>query len=176
MVEVNRAKRTRNTIIYHVLVIGIGIFMIYPILWLGGSSLKPDGEIWTRMSAIFPLKPTLQHYTDGWKGFGNISFAIFLQEHGYHIRSDHPGPGFFFRLYRLWIRQAPLSLEKVLVRLHAGHPDATPADSADSPVHHVLQAALDQQFQTYNHSQLFRARLFHLHDRPVYTGGAPISG
>ena len=79
MVEVNRAKRTRNTIIYHVVVAVIGIVMIYPILWLGGSSLKPDGEIWTRMSSIIPQNPTLSHYVDGWKGFGNISFSVFYK-------------------------------------------------------------------------------------------------
>jgi len=79
MVIVNTQKERIKTLVYHICVAVLGIVMIYPSLWLSGSSFKSTDEIWTRVSAIYPLKPTLQHYVTGWKGFGNITFTTFYK-------------------------------------------------------------------------------------------------
>jgi multiple sugar transport system permease protein len=68
-----------HTLVFHFLVGAFGLIMVYPILWLAGSSLKPEGEIWTNVSSVLPKEPTLRHYVEGWKGFGGISFTVFYR-------------------------------------------------------------------------------------------------
>jgi multiple sugar transport system permease protein len=66
-----------RTLIYHVLVAGFGLVMIYPILWLFASSFKSRAEIWTNVSSLIPQEFTWMNYVNGWKGFGGISFTTF---------------------------------------------------------------------------------------------------
>ena len=72
-------REVRRGIVFHALVGLIGLVMIYPILWLAGSSFKASGEIWTNVSALFPRNPTIEHYINGWRGFGGVSFSIFYR-------------------------------------------------------------------------------------------------
>lgn len=75
----SRKKNLVSSLIFHLAVIAVGFVMIYPILWLAGSSFKPTAEIWTRVSTILPREPTIQHYIKGWRGFGGVSFTIFYK-------------------------------------------------------------------------------------------------
>jgi multiple sugar transport system permease protein len=68
-----------RTLIYHGFVITMALAMIYPILWLVGSSLKGPDEIWTNQAALIPQKLHFENYTNGWRGFGNISFTTFYK-------------------------------------------------------------------------------------------------
>lgn len=43
------------------------------------SSLKETSEIWTHATSLIPTKVTLQHYVEGWAGFGAITFATFYK-------------------------------------------------------------------------------------------------
>jgi len=72
------SNKTVRTIIYYVGVTLLGFVMIYPILWLFASSLKSTGEIWTNISSLIPRQPTLEHYVNGWAGFGGITFTTFF--------------------------------------------------------------------------------------------------
>jgi len=74
-----RLRGALSTLGFHVVVGAAGIAMVYPLLWLAGSSLKPADEVWTNLSALWPSKPTLENYINGWKGFGGISFAVFYK-------------------------------------------------------------------------------------------------
>lgn len=71
--------KTGRTIIYYTSVTILGFVMIYPILWLFASSLKSTGEIWTNVSSLIPRQPTLEHYANGWAGFGGITFTTFFK-------------------------------------------------------------------------------------------------
>lgn len=76
------SKRTKDRIkafIYHAFVASSCFIMLYPIFWMIASSLKETSEIWTRASSLIPSKITLQHYIEGWAGFGNITFATFYK-------------------------------------------------------------------------------------------------
>jgi len=53
--------------------------MLFPILWMFGSSLKHETDIWVTMSSLIPRHPTLENYVKGWAGFGGISFTIFYR-------------------------------------------------------------------------------------------------
>lgn len=65
-------------IIYHVLVFGFGIAMVYPLLWMIFSSFKPTNTIFTTASQLFPREWTLENYFNGWKGFASVKFSRFF--------------------------------------------------------------------------------------------------
>ena len=74
-----KARRTIGSIVFHTLVVGCGFAMLYPLLWLAGSSFKPETEIWVEVSRLIPSNPTLQNFVNGWRGFGNVSFTTFYR-------------------------------------------------------------------------------------------------
>ena len=68
-----------RSLFYHGLVAVFALIMLYPILWLVGSSFKPPDEIWTNQTAIIPSEFYPQNYPNGWAGFGGISFTTFYR-------------------------------------------------------------------------------------------------
>jgi len=73
-----RRNRVRN-IVYNVLMLVLGIIMIYPILWMVSSSFKEPADIFATMGTLIPPRFTIENYIEGWKGFGNVSFATFFK-------------------------------------------------------------------------------------------------
>ncbi|KOV56137.1 carbohydrate ABC transporter permease [Streptomyces sp. MMG1121] len=63
-------------VLLHTLLIGAALVMLYPLLWMLSSSLKPDTEIFTHPG---PIPDTLhpQNYSEGWGGSGN-SFSLYI--------------------------------------------------------------------------------------------------
>ena len=53
--------------------------MLYPLLWMVASSLKPADEIFTDVTSLIPRNFTLDNYTQGWAGFGGIPFSTFFR-------------------------------------------------------------------------------------------------
>jgi len=53
--------------------------MIYPILWMVSSSFKEPADIFATMGTLIPPRFTIENYIEGWKGFGNVSFATFFK-------------------------------------------------------------------------------------------------
>jgi multiple sugar transport system permease protein len=74
-----RLRGSAQALAFHLVVGLAGIAMVYPLLWLAGSSFKPADEVWANLSALWPDKPTLENYINGWKGFGGISFSVFYK-------------------------------------------------------------------------------------------------
>ena len=72
-------KETKESLLYHSLIIVMGIIMIYPILWLIASSFKLQTEIFQNALSLIPHQFTFDNYIQGWKGFGNISFYTFFK-------------------------------------------------------------------------------------------------
>ncbi len=70
-------KKFARTILYHAAVGLFGFAMIYPILWLFASSLKSTDEIWTNITSLIPQTFSFQNYTNGWAGFGGVTFTTF---------------------------------------------------------------------------------------------------
>lgn len=66
-------------ILYHLFVGGLAIAMLYPILWLVASSLKPNGEIFSQAYSLIPSKLEFSNYASGWKGFAGLTFATFFK-------------------------------------------------------------------------------------------------
>lgn len=69
-------QRQIKSVVFHVLVLGFGILMLYPVFWLLSSSVKPTEEIFT--TKLWPSTITLEHYSNGWNGLRNIQFGRFF--------------------------------------------------------------------------------------------------
>ena len=55
------ARRNRGwNIIYHVLMLVLGIVMIYPVLWMVSSSFKEHADIFASMGTLIPPKFTIE--------------------------------------------------------------------------------------------------------------------
>lgn len=74
-----KKKRLINKIIYHVLVCGFGLVMIYPLIWMVMSSFKETNTIFATAGSLIPEKFVLENYANGWRGFGNVSFSTFFK-------------------------------------------------------------------------------------------------
>jgi len=72
-------RKIVRSVLYHVVVGLAALLMLYPIFWLFGSSFKAPDEIWVNQTAIIPNEIYLEHYPNGWAGFGGISFATFYR-------------------------------------------------------------------------------------------------
>ncbi len=74
-----RRTRRRNTVIYHFLMSAFCFAMLYPLLWMLASSLKPNTDIFVSVSNLIPHPLTFENYINGWKGFAGISFGVFFR-------------------------------------------------------------------------------------------------
>ena len=74
-----KRQKTISTIIYHVLVAAASVGMLYPLLWMLGSSFKPNNEIFITVERLIPKTFTWENYVNGWRGFAGLSFAVFFK-------------------------------------------------------------------------------------------------
>lgn len=74
-----KKKKTINSIIYHVLVFGFGLLMLYPLFWMFMSSFKETNTIFSTATELIPRKFVFENYANGWKGFAGISFGTFFK-------------------------------------------------------------------------------------------------
>lgn len=61
----------------HTLLIGLLFLMLYPVIWMVFSSLRPEAEIFAGKGLI-PQTWTLDNYITGWNLFGGKTFALFF--------------------------------------------------------------------------------------------------
>ncbi|WP_042198742.1 carbohydrate ABC transporter permease [Paenibacillus camerounensis] len=67
----------KSVIIKHIFICLIAFIMLYPVLWMLGSSFKPANMIFTEIW-FWPKEWNFQNYANGWSGFQGSSFARFL--------------------------------------------------------------------------------------------------
>jgi multiple sugar transport system permease protein len=74
----NMKNRTvvRHTLT-HLFIIALGLFMIYPVIWMIVSSFKPNNMIFSDPGLI-PKTVTFENYITGWKGYAGTSFGSFF--------------------------------------------------------------------------------------------------
>lgn len=66
-----------NEIIYHVFLILFGVIMLYPLIWMFFSALKPNVEIFKNISLI-PQTWTFENYISGWQGISGVTYGRFF--------------------------------------------------------------------------------------------------
>ncbi|MGL6217358.1 MAG: carbohydrate ABC transporter permease [Lacrimispora sphenoides] len=74
-----KTKRKIGKIFYHVVVCGLGLVMIYPLVWMVMSSFKETSTIFQTAGQLIPEKFVFSNYINGWKGFAKITFATFFK-------------------------------------------------------------------------------------------------
>ncbi|NNJ28198.1 carbohydrate ABC transporter permease [Lacrimispora defluvii] len=72
-------RKKAGKILYHVIVCSLGLVMIYPLFWMFMSSFKESNTIFLTAGQLIPEKFVFSNYTNGWKGFAKISFAVFFK-------------------------------------------------------------------------------------------------
>lgn len=76
-----RASRNRRSaILKHIFLIAASFIMIYPLLWMIASSLKPDNQIFGDLGLI-TTDPQWSNYSDGWNAL-SVSFTQFFWNSG----------------------------------------------------------------------------------------------
>lgn len=61
----------------HIFIIVVGVFMIYPVIWMIVSSIKPNNMIFSD-PGIIPKVVTLENYVSGWNGYAGTTFQTFF--------------------------------------------------------------------------------------------------
>ena len=61
----------------HLVLIGLLIVMLYPVIWMVFSAVRPEREIFGDVSFI-PTNWTLDNFVNGWTLFGDKTFALFF--------------------------------------------------------------------------------------------------
>ena len=61
----------------HVFIIALGVIMIYPVVWMISSSLKPNNLIFSDPGLI-PPTITFDNYLTGWNGYAGTTFERFF--------------------------------------------------------------------------------------------------
>lgn len=72
------AKKQLGKVLYHVIVCGIGLIMIYPLVWMVCSSFKPTSTIFQTAGSLISEQFTLENYANGWRGIGSFTFGKFF--------------------------------------------------------------------------------------------------
>jgi oligogalacturonide transport system permease protein len=70
-------KRRINLAIRYTILILFAFIMLYPILWLAGSTFKTNAEIWTEIK-FWPNKIDFKAYIDGWQTKTGYTFTTYF--------------------------------------------------------------------------------------------------
>jgi multiple sugar transport system permease protein len=75
--QARQMKAVRDTVIFHAVVIFIGFFMLYPLLWMFLGSFKPTTELGS--ISLIPKHFSLDNFARGWRYNGSTSFTAFYK-------------------------------------------------------------------------------------------------
>lgn len=74
-----KEKRKIDSVLFHVVTCGIGLLMIYPLLWLFASSMKSNDTMFKNAYSLIPeVFDMATNYKSAWAGVGGVSFLTFL--------------------------------------------------------------------------------------------------
>ncbi|MDQ0253183.1 multiple sugar transport system permease protein [Evansella vedderi] len=65
-------------LIIHVFILSFGLVMLYPVIWMVSSSLKPEYLIFSQ-PGLWPSEITFDNYINGWNIVRNMTFGVFFQ-------------------------------------------------------------------------------------------------
>lgn len=73
-----KTKKRIGSVAFHTVCIIFAITSLYPILWLVASSLKESSKVFVDAASLIPETLHFENYTNGWRGFGGITFTRFF--------------------------------------------------------------------------------------------------
>lgn len=71
-------KKTLGSLRFHILALFFGIIMVYPLLWMVASSLKPNEEVFTTATSLIPSVFRWDNYITGWQGNGRVTYSTYF--------------------------------------------------------------------------------------------------
>jgi len=75
-----KAKSIYGSILYHIIIAALGLLMLYPILLMIASSFKDNTEIFSSAHSLISAELfNIRNYIEGWKGFGDVTFAVYFK-------------------------------------------------------------------------------------------------
>lgn len=74
-----RRKRNIRLVFYHLFVVGFGVLMLYPVIWMILGSFKAKSEILGTNATFLPSVWKFENYTQGWKGSGEYTFGTYFK-------------------------------------------------------------------------------------------------
>ena len=79
VINMSRKKRKKiGTIFSYIILIGIGITMVYPLVWMFFASFKTNEEIYGSIK-LLPSTFNWDAYRRGWEGIGGNTYATFFK-------------------------------------------------------------------------------------------------
>ncbi len=70
-------RRTLQLVLRYGVLIGVGLLMLYPLLWMVGAAFKPNREIFDSIG-FWPQSPTLEGFVEGWRTGTEHTFGTYL--------------------------------------------------------------------------------------------------
>lgn len=64
-----RVQHLMSTTIRYIILIGVGVFMVYPLLWMVSATFKDNNEIFSTLS-LLPSRPTMEGYVAAMNDYG----------------------------------------------------------------------------------------------------------
>lgn len=64
-----KVQHVMSTTVRYIILIGVGVFMVYPLLWMVSATFKDNNEIFSTLSLI-PSRPTLDGYKAAMNDYG----------------------------------------------------------------------------------------------------------
>jgi multiple sugar transport system permease protein len=74
-----RFRKRVNQFLFHLLCILIASLMLYPIVWLVLGSFKTNEDLFVNSSSLLPSVWRFANYSEGWRSFGSLTFAVFFK-------------------------------------------------------------------------------------------------
>ena len=71
-------KKAFRSIRFHALALLFGLVMLYPLLWMFASSLKPNEEVFTTVASLIPSRVMWENYKIGWESSGRYTYATYF--------------------------------------------------------------------------------------------------
>jgi multiple sugar transport system permease protein len=71
-------ERKSTIVLRQLTVLVLTLIMLYPLIWLLASSLKESSQVFKQAQSLYPSGWHFENYSNGWKGFGGITFTTFF--------------------------------------------------------------------------------------------------
>ena len=71
-----KKNKTAEWVKFAILLI-FALLVLYPLIWMVGSSFKPEADIFTDLG-IIPKQFTLENYEIGWRSNGRVTFSTYF--------------------------------------------------------------------------------------------------
>lgn len=55
-------KRFPAKVVFLAVALSLGLFLLFPVVWLTTTAVKPNAEIFVRFPSLWPMSPTLEHF------------------------------------------------------------------------------------------------------------------